>query len=49
MEEMNLDISDLIMASTLIYLKSKFITKTRWSRRRTEEELIQRIIEYKEV
>ena len=46
MEEMNLDIASefLIMASTLIYLKSKSLLP---KQDEVEEELIQRIIEYK--
>ena len=51
MEEMNLEIASefLIMASTLIYLKSKsLLPKQEESEEElTEEELIQRIIEYK--
>ena len=51
MEEMNLDIASefLIMASTLIYLKSKSLLPKQDEEEEelTEEELIQRIIEYK--
>lgn len=51
MEEMNLDIASefLIMASTLIYLKSKSLLpkQEEVEEELTEEELIQRIIEYK--
>ena len=51
MEEMNLDIASefLIMASTLIYLKSKSLLpkQDEVEEELTEEELIQRIIEYK--
>lgn len=51
MEEMNLDIASefLVMASTLIYLKSKSLLpkETEEEKELTEEELIQRIIEYK--
>ena len=50
MEEMNLDIASefLIMASTLIYLKSKSLLpkQDEVEEELTEEELIQRIIEY---
>ena len=51
MEEMNLEITSefLIMASTLLYLKSKNLlpTEVEDERELTEEELLQRIIEYK--
>lgn len=51
MEEMNLDIASefIIMASTLIYLKSKSLLPKQEEAEEelTEEELIQRIIEYK--
>ena len=51
MESMNLDIASefLIMASTLIYLKSKTLLPVQVEEEKelTEEELIQRIIEYK--
>ena len=51
MEDMNLDIASefLIMASTLIYLKSKSLLpkQDEVEEELTEEELIQRIIEYK--
>ena len=52
MEEMNLDIASefLVMASTLIYLKSKTLLPKQDDedeKELTEEELIQRIIEYK--
>lgn len=51
MEEMNLEIASefLIMASTLIYLKSKSLLpkQDEAEEELTEEELIQRIIEYK--
>ena len=52
MEEMNLDIASefLVMASTLIYLKSKTLLPKQddeEEKELTEEELIQRIIEYK--
>ncbi len=51
MEEMNLEIASefLIMASTLIYLKSKSLLPKQEEAEEelTEEELIQRIIEYK--
>lgn len=51
MEEMNLDIASefVIMASTLIYLKSKSLLPKQEEAEEelTEEELIQRIIEYK--
>ena len=51
MEEMNLEIASefLIMASTLIYLKSKSLLpkQDEVEEELTEEELIQRIIEYK--
>ncbi len=51
MEEMNLDIASefIIMASTLIYLKSKSLLpkQDEVEEELTEEELIQRIIEYK--
>ena len=52
MEEMNLDIASefLLMASTLIYLKSKTLLPKQddeEEKELTEEELIQRIIEYK--
>ena len=51
MEEMNLDIASefVIMASTLIYLKSKSLLPKQdvEEEELTEEELIQRIIEYK--
>lgn len=51
MEEMNLDIASefIMMASTLIYLKSKSLLpkQEEAEEKLTEEELIQRIIEYK--
>lgn len=51
MEEMNLDITSefLVMASTLIYLKSKSLLPKQENEEEelTEEELIRRIIEYK--
>lgn len=51
MEEMNLEIASefLVMASTLIYLKSKKLLPKQEEEEKeiTEEELIQRIIEYK--
>ena len=51
MEELNLDIASefVIMASTLIYLKSKSLLpkQEEETEELTEEELIQRIIEYK--
>ncbi len=51
MEKMNLEIASefLIMASTLIYLKSKNLlpTEVEDEKELTEEELLQRIIEYK--
>lgn len=51
MEKMNLDIASefLVMASTLIYLKSKNLLPKQEEEEKelTEEELIQRIIEYK--
>lgn len=51
MEDMNLEIASefLIMASTLIYLKSKSLLPKQAEEEKelTEEELIQRIIEYK--
>lgn len=51
MEEMNLEITSefLIMASTLVYLKSKSLlpTEVEDEKELTEEELLQRIIEYK--
>lgn len=51
MEKMNLDIASefLLMASTLIYLKSKSLLPKQVEEEKelTEEELIQRIIEYK--
>jgi len=51
MEEMNLDITSefLVMASTLVYLKSKSLLPKQESEEEelTEEELIRRIIEYK--
>lgn len=51
MEELNLEIASefLIMASTLIYLKSKTLLPKQEEEEKelTEEELIQRIIEYK--
>ncbi len=51
MEEMNLDIASefIMMASTLIYLKSKSLLPKQEEAEEelTEEELIQRIIEYK--
>ncbi len=51
MEQMNLEIASefLIMASTLLYLKSKNLLPTEADDERelTEEELLQRIIEYK--
>ena len=51
MEEMNLDITSefLVMASTLLYLKSKSLLPKQESEEEelTEEELIRRIIEYK--
>lgn len=51
MEEMNLEIASefLVMASTLIYLKSKNLLPKQVDEEKelTEEELIQRIIEYK--
>ncbi len=51
MEEMNLEITSefIIMASTLLYLKSKNLlpTEVEDEKELTEEELLQRIIEYK--
>ena len=51
MEEMNLEVTSefLIMASTLLYIKSKNLlpTEVEDERELTEEELLQRIIEYK--
>ena len=51
MEKMNLEITSefLIMASTLLYIKSKNLLPTEVDDERelTEEELLQRIIEYK--
>ena len=51
MEEMNLDITSefLVMASTLLYLKSKSLLPKQENEEEelTEEELIRRIIEYK--
>ena len=51
MEEMNLDVTSefLVMASTLLYLKSKSLLPKQESEEEelTEEELIRRIIEYK--
>ena len=51
MEKMNLEITSefLIMASTLLYIKSKNLlpTEVEDERELTEEELLQRIIEYK--
>ena len=51
MEEMNLEIASefLVMASTLLYLKSKKLLpkQEEESEGLTEEELIRRIIEYK--
>ena len=51
MEKMNLEIASefLIMASTLLYIKSKTLlpTEVEDERELTEEELLQRIIEYK--
>ena len=51
MEEMNLEIASefLVMASTLLYLKSKTLlpTEIEDEKELTEEELIRRIIEYK--
>lgn len=51
MEEMNLEITSefLIMASTLVYLKSKNLlpSQVEDEKELTEEELLQRIIEYK--
>lgn len=51
MEQMNLEIASefLIMASTLLYIKSKNLlpTEVEDERELTEEELLQRIIEYK--
>lgn len=51
MEQMNLEVTSefLIMASTLLYLKSKNLLPTEADDERelTEEELLQRIIEYK--
>lgn len=51
MEEMNLEVTSefLIMASTLIYLKSKTLlpSDTEDEKELTEEELLRRIIEYK--
>lgn len=51
MEEMNLDVTSefLVMASTLLYLKSKSLLPKQDSEEEelTEEELIRRIIEYK--
>ena len=51
MEEMNLEVTSefLIMASTLLYIKSKNLlpTEVEDEREFTEEELLQRIIEYK--
>lgn len=51
MEEMNLEVTSefLIMASTLLYIKSKNLLPTEMEDERelTEEELLQRIIEYK--
>ena len=51
MERMNLEITSefLIMASTLLYIKSKNLlpTEVEDERELTEEELLQRIIEYK--
>ena len=53
MESMNLEIASefLIMASTLIYLKSKSLLPKQVEEEKelTEEELIQRIIEYKNI
>ena len=52
MEKMNLEITSefLIMASTLLYLKSKSLlpTEAEDEKELTEEELLQRIIEYKQ-
>ena len=51
MEEMNLDVTSefLVMASTLLYLKSKSLLPKQENEEEelTEEELIRRIIEYK--
>ena len=51
MEEMNLEVTSefLIMASTLLYIKSKSLlpTEVEDEKESTEEELLQRIIEYK--
>ena len=51
MEEMNIEVTSefLIMASTLLYIKSKNLlpTEVEDERELTEEELLQRIIEYK--
>lgn len=51
MEQMNLEVTSefLIMASTLLYIKSKNLlpTEVEDERELTEEELLQRIIEYK--
>ena len=51
MEEMNLEVTSefLVMASTLIYIKSKSLLPKQVDEEKelTEEELIQRIIEYK--
>lgn len=51
MEEMNLEITSefLVMASTLLYIKSKSLlpTKEENEKELSEEELLQRIIEYK--
>lgn len=51
MEEMNLEVTSefLIMASTLLYIKSKNLlpTEVEDERELTEEELLQRVIEYK--
>lgn len=51
MEEMNLEVTSefLIMASTLLYIKSKSLlpTEVEDEKELTEEELLQRIIEYK--
>lgn len=51
MEEMNLEVTSefLIMASTLLYIKSKNLlpTEVEDEKELTEEELLQRIIEYK--
>ncbi|MBP3255105.1 MAG: segregation/condensation protein A [Clostridia bacterium] len=52
MEKMNLEITSefLVMASTLLYLKSKSLlpTEVEDEKELTEEELLQRIIEYKQ-